>query len=186
MRLFCAALLATAASGCVSAYRGSAREAPQDLLDEPGWSAVRGVPLILQQSRADCGAAAIAMVLGYLGTRADPAHISSGRAVALRDFARSRGFESYVLQASLKDLEAEIAGGRPILVGVVKPQMDGAVPHYEVVVGIDRAGGRVASLDPARGMTVNSLEGFDLEWKATQRLAIVILPKETAPRGTSR
>jgi ABC-type bacteriocin/lantibiotic exporter with double-glycine peptidase domain len=186
VRVICAALLAAAASGCVSSYRGSAREADPGLLQESGWQAVRGVPLILQQSRADCGGAALAMVLGYLGTSADPAQIASGRAVALRDFARSRGFDSFVVPASLEHLEAEIAGGRPILVGVVKPQMDGAVPHYEVVVGIDRAGSRIATLDPARGLTVNSLEGFDREWKATRRLAIVILPKGIAPRGASR
>ena len=186
MRNIVPAILALAAAGCVSAYTGSARPADPSVLSEPGWNAVRDVPVILQASERDCGAAAMAMVLGFFGEKLDPATLASPRADALRDFARSRGFEAFVVPASLEDLEGELRDGRPVLVGVIKPQIGGDVAHYEVVVGIDRSGDRIATHDPARGLTVNSLGGFEREWEPTQRLAIVIAPKETRGRNPSR
>ena len=60
-------------SGC---YHGSARTAtPADLASQDdSWNRVDGVPPVRQIAREDCGAAALAMVLGYWtvpGTRAD-------------------------------------------------------------------------------------------------------------------
>ena len=50
------------ASGC---YMGYARTAtPADLAGD-GWELVEGVPAVRQVAREDCGAAALAMVLGY-------------------------------------------------------------------------------------------------------------------------
>src|SRR5882672_3714192 len=49
---------------------GSARSFdPGELDREPGWIAVRDVPLILQKEEEDCGAAAIAMVLEHWNAR---------------------------------------------------------------------------------------------------------------------
>jgi hypothetical protein len=174
VRTICLVFIAAAATGCVSTYQGTAQPAEPSIFDL-NWRAAKGVPVILQESRGDCGAAALAMVLGYFGDPVAPAEIRSPRAEELRDFARSRGFDAHCIPADRDDLEAELADGRPVLVGVVKPRMTGAVTHYEVVVGI--SDGRVATIDPARGLTVNSWEGFDREWSAANRLAIAISPR---------
>jgi ABC-type bacteriocin/lantibiotic exporter with double-glycine peptidase domain len=174
VRTICLALLAVAASGCVSAYQGTAEPADPSIFDKE-WSAAKGVPVILQGASEDCGAAALAMVLSYYGKPVAASEIESPRADALRDFARARGFEAHCISATAEDIAAELAEGRPVLVGVVKPRLTGAVAHYEVVVGI--SDDRVATIDPARGLTVNSWEGFLCEWSAANRLAIAISPR---------
>ncbi|HKS16713.1 MAG TPA: cysteine peptidase family C39 domain-containing protein [Planctomycetota bacterium] len=173
MRTFCAALLALVASGCVSSYAGTARDADAAVLAEPGWTSVR-VAAVRQESKKDCGAAALAMVLGYFGSSVAPVEIESMRADALRDFARSRGFAAHCIPGERADLAAELADGRPVLVGLVKPTLEGGVQHYEVVVGMSRD--EIATIDPARGLTVNSWEGFDREWTPAKRLAVIIAP----------
>ena len=194
MRGIFVAISTTLAAGCISNYAGSARRADPALLEEPAWRAERGVPVILQESRRDCGAAALAMVLAFFGDRIPPGEIvtrcapAPGRGIradALRDFAKSRGFDAFCLPAGRDDLEAELDAGRPILVGLVKPQMDGALPHYEVVVGLDGAGRRIATIDPARGLTVNSWEGFAAEWEPAGRLALVVGPRDRGNRDVN-
>jgi ABC-type bacteriocin/lantibiotic exporter with double-glycine peptidase domain len=176
VRIICAAFAAALLAGCVSTYAGTARPADPSLLDEPGWRAVR-VAEILQENRRDCGAAALAMVLGYHGARIKLEAPERGlRADALRDAARARGLDAFCVAGAMDDLERELSEGRPVLVGLVKPTLEGGLPHYEVVVGLDRAGRRIATIDPARGLTVNSAEGFEQEWSGAERLAIVINP----------
>ena len=174
MRTICLAVLAVLASGCVSTYRGTAEPAEPSIFDKE-WLAAKGVPVILQVSSEDCGAAALAMVLSYYGRPVAASEIASPRADALRDFARARGFEAHCICATAEDLAAELAEGRPVLVGVVKPTLTGAVTHYEVVVGV--SDDRVATIDPARGLMVNSWEGFLREWSAADRMAIAISPR---------
>ena len=175
MRIIFAALGAALLGGCVSTYAGTAQPAHSSLLDEPGWRAVR-VAEIRQESRADCGAAALAMVLGYYGARVKLEAPEPLRADALRDAARAAGMKAFRIEGAMAHLEREISEGRPVIVGLVKPAIDGAVTHYEVVVGLDREGRRVATIDPARGLTVNSVEGFDREWSGAGRVAIVMSP----------
>ena len=101
--------------GC---YTGAARTvSPADLARDPGWLIVRGVPFVEQRAENDCGAAALAMVLRYWGlpvgqTAMTPAHPQRGlRAGELRDFARGRGMEAFVVQGQLPDLWAEMRAG---------------------------------------------------------------------------
>jgi ABC-type bacteriocin/lantibiotic exporter with double-glycine peptidase domain len=190
VRTICAGLLALAAAGCVSTYAGTARPADPSMLEESGWLAARGVPVILQETRQDCGAAALAMILSYYGDPLAAKDIATSeqgiRADTLRDFAKQRGHSAFRIPATLHDLEAELMRGRPVIVGVEKPQRDGVLLHYEVVVGIHAATHRIATIDPAVGLTVNSIDGFEREWRPAQNLALVISPKETAPRHPSR
>src|SRR5436190_9891252 len=131
------------ASGC---YLGSARNAtPADLANNDRWERVTGVPDIRQAAREDCGAAALAMVLDYWGLPTPRDEIAAAfpetpargiRAKDLRAFARERGLEAFLVRGQLADLDREVAGRRPVLVGMMKRYGRRAYPHYEVVVGI--------------------------------------------------
>jgi ABC-type bacteriocin/lantibiotic exporter with double-glycine peptidase domain len=192
VRLLLAGLVAllAASTGCVSysTYTGSATAfAPAQLEREPGWLAVRNVPVVKQQSEIDCGAAAIAMVVTYWTTEPAARLLAELRPVRkpgleagrLRDFARRRDLAAYLVSGQVADLERELAAGRPVLVGLVKPQRKGALTHYEVVVGFNRQKGIVVTLDPARGWRQNDLRGFLAEWKPAANLALVILGPTT-------
>jgi hypothetical protein len=90
-----------------SSYLGSARSFdPRTLDPEPGWLAVRTVPLILQEGAEDCGLAALTMVLAYWDhpvcrdqvLRASPANPGAGiRAGDLREFAKTCGVRAYLI-----------------------------------------------------------------------------------------
>jgi ABC-type bacteriocin/lantibiotic exporter with double-glycine peptidase domain len=182
--------------GCVlvgGCYLGSARTAtPADLApqQDDSWNRVDGVLPVRQIAREDCGAAALAMVLGYWGlpiarddiSAAHPSAPERGiKAVALRDFARRQGLEAFVIQGDLADLDRELARHRPVLVGVMKRTSRRVYPHYEVVVGISRGKQRILTLDPAHGLRVNSREGFAAEWAAAGRLTLIVFPRVAAP-----
>ena len=172
------------ASGC---YLGSARKTtPAELASEKGWEIVKTVPDVRQKTREDCGAAALAMVLGYWGTAVtrdeiiavDPPVPERGiKAAALREFARGQGLQAFLIQGQPGDLEREIQRHRPVLVGVMKRSLLRNYPHYEVVVGINRQNQRVLTLDPAHGLRVNGLEGFAAEWAKASQVALIVFPR---------
>ncbi len=151
-------------------------------LDEPGWIAVRDVPLVRQQAETDCGAAALAMVLAHWGSPASVADVTARcpveadgiKAAALRDAARERGLKCFVIAGERADLERELGKGRPVLVGLFKTAGGRAVAHYEVVVGIHPELRRVALLDPARGPREESWEDFSEEWTRAARVTLVL------------
>jgi hypothetical protein len=98
---------------------------------------------------------------------------------ALRDFARRRGLQAFVVPGTWRDLEEQLGRGRPVMVGLLKPLWGGrAVAHFEVVVGFNRARRLVLTLDPARGLRENSAEGFAREWAPAGRVMLVVMPGE--------
>jgi ABC-type bacteriocin/lantibiotic exporter with double-glycine peptidase domain len=171
------------ASGC---YLGSARTTtPSQLARESGWQMIASVPEMHQVAREDCGAAALAMVLqrwGYPVTDAEvvaansPAHQGGLPAAALRDFARRKGLQAFLIQGQQGDLDREIRRRHPVLVGVMKRYLFRYYPHYEVVVGINRQRQNILTLDPAHGLRVNSLDGFATEWARADQLALIVFP----------
>jgi hypothetical protein len=125
------------------------------------------------------------MVLGFWGRPASPDEVraasgtpsSAGvQAGTLRDLIRARGLLAYLVEGSLDDLERELGEGRPVVVGLAKPYTNGVYAHYEVVAGLNRARGWVATIDPGTGWSVNTVAGFLEEWQPTHRLTLVISP----------
>jgi ABC-type bacteriocin/lantibiotic exporter with double-glycine peptidase domain len=172
---------ALTAAGC-SSYLGSARDFdPAELDREPGWKAARDVRPVRQEGRADCGPAALAMLLGAWEVQADPREIAATasepedgvRAGDLRDFARRRGLRAFLVEGELADLDRELSLGRPVLVGLLQPHVGGARTHYVVVAGLNPERGLVAMLDPARGWRGDDVGGFLREWEPAGRLALV-------------
>jgi ABC-type bacteriocin/lantibiotic exporter with double-glycine peptidase domain len=178
------AVMALAAVGC---YTGSSRSiTPHEVAADPGWTFVPGVPLIRQNAEMDCGAAAMAMVLARwsLPTTVDqitavyPARAGHGiKAGDLRDLARAKGLDAFVISGQLSDLTTELSRGHPVLVGVVKPYRDRQLAHYQVVIGIHREKRRILTLDPADGWREDSLEGFAREWIPAHQVTLVVFPK---------
>ena len=177
-----------AAGGC---YTGSARDVSTTerarALRDSAWVVVDDVPFVAQQSDGECGPAALAMVLGHYGVSVPPSEIAAQdpaamatvglRAGTLRDVARAKGLEAFVVSGTFVDLLAELQKGRPVLVGVAKPVALGrARTHYEVVVGLNRRDKLIRSLDPGRGLRENTLEGFAREWVPTRQVTIVVFP----------
>jgi len=182
--------LALVAAGCTG-YTGAARDfSPQRLAAEPGWVALREVPFERQLEESDCGAAAIAMVIGYwtghrpraIAAALRPAPEKGIAAGRMRDLARRRGLAAFIVRGELADLERELAAGRPVLVGLVKPHGPKRVlTHYEVVVGLHRARKLVVTLDPASGWRENGIDAFLQEWNPSKRLALVVSARD--PHG---
>jgi ABC-type bacteriocin/lantibiotic exporter with double-glycine peptidase domain len=181
------------AAGC---YTGGERDVSTaqaaQAAQDPAWRVVAGVPFVAQKSSDDCGAAAMAMVLGRFGFRVTVDEAVARRpptdggvtAGALRDLAREKGLEAFVVSGTFADLFGEIARGRPVLVGLAKPITGGrARAHYEVVIGINRAAGLIWSLDPGHGLRENTFEGFAREWVPTRQVAIIVLPPPGAAAG---
>jgi predicted double-glycine peptidase len=191
------AALAVSLSSAGCALRAAKGAAPPALSAREGWSVVRRISFVPQRSRVDCGAAALSMVLGawlmapggdqpvdeeevraWLGPIHDKQGVEAGR---LRDVARARGLAAFVIEATPDDLARELAAGRPVIAGVVNVAGGTAYPHYEVVVGLNRARNRVLTADPSIGWRQQSLAEFDRRWRLSRHLALVVLPPENAP-----
>jgi hypothetical protein len=96
---------------------------------------------------------------------------------SLRQFARERGFAAFLISGERGDLVNEVRANRPVLVGLVQRYTGNkALSHYEVVVGINEARGRVLLLDPGRGPREDELASFDREWQDAGRLTLVVAP----------
>jgi ABC-type bacteriocin/lantibiotic exporter with double-glycine peptidase domain len=170
---------------------------PEEFRSEPGWLVVSDVPVSLQRRSTDCGTAALSMVLAYWQVPLDDTDLSASgllvpgkgaRAKDLRDFARRKGLESFLIHGEWEDLLKEISRGHPVIVGLVKPADSGAVTHYEVVVAVHPDRGIVVTHDPAAGWQQNSRSGFRKEWDPAGYLTLVFYradgdssPSDTSP-----
>jgi ABC-type bacteriocin/lantibiotic exporter with double-glycine peptidase domain len=181
------ALLILVALAACSTYRGTARDvSPAKLAAEPGWVLIREVPYHAQKGETDCGAAAIGMVVAYW-TGQQPSAVASLlrpvgerglKASRLRDFTREHGLAAYVIEGKVADIARELAAGRPVLVGLSKPQRkDRVLDHYEVVVGLHEERGLIVTLDPSEGWRQNTIDGFVREWKIAGFVTLVVSSK---------
>lgn len=111
------------------------------------------------------------------GARARDASGDKGVKLAtLRDYAKAHGLEAYALAATPKDLEHELAAGRPVLLGLMLPyDMQHNQSHYEVAIAIRPSDGSVITIDPATGKWMTrSKKVLDVEWKAAKYAALVV------------
>ena len=171
---------------CACAGGGTARSVkPAAIQAEQGWIAVGDIALVRQTTPTNCGEAALATVLGYWKLPATMTEIEVAcpsssidddrlRAGELRDVARARGLEAFLLSAEMSDLESQLRKGRPILVGVVRRHgIKQTIKHYEVVVAINPTTQRIVLLDPSKGWREDSWDGFLSEWTPASKLALV-------------
>ncbi|HEY7373209.1 MAG TPA: cysteine peptidase family C39 domain-containing protein [Polyangia bacterium] len=156
---------------------------PADVAAQHSWVLVDGVPFVRQHAERDCGAAALAMVLRYWGVAVDERSLAAAlpapgerglRASELRELARARGLDAFLIKGEPADLRGEIERRRPLIVGLARPSGRAAIGHYEVVIGFDHTRRRILTLDPAAGFRDSSVEEFATEWAGAQQLALVV------------
>lgn len=149
------------------------------------------VPYV-RQVDAGCGAAAIAMVMQYWirqDKRLDPAAAdadrifkllapSPGKGIsgqALKRYLEGQGFDAFVFDGEMRDLQQHLAKGRPLVV-CLAPRTSRALLHYVVAVGVSDS--EVVLHDPARGQLFHEgLQRFSREWKATGNWALLAVPR---------
>lgn len=148
------------------------------------------VPFV-QQKRAGCGSAAVAMVVGYWARQLpelaaaaqDAEHIDdllppSARGIRgqeLKRYLEQRGFNVYLFDGEMSDLRQHFERGRPIIVclGLGGPKRP---LHYAVVVGVEES--VVWLNDSARGKLFREdLRRFEKAWDATGRWAMLAVPR---------
>lgn len=179
-------------SACRLAYKGGATAvSPNELGSE--WLRAAPTPVVLQQQRTDCGLAALAMVAGAWGrswsvndmARQIKPTDKGVKLGALRDLARARGLEAYAVKGQFKDLENELAKGRPVLLGLVLPfDQKKNLHHFEVAIAMNPADGTVVTLDPASGeMMKRSKKVLDLEWKHAGYATLVVVADKTPAKA---
>jgi ABC-type bacteriocin/lantibiotic exporter with double-glycine peptidase domain len=184
MRLAIIALVAATAA-CVPRYRGDARRVtPTDAIaGDPRWKRAAPTPSVRQRSAADCGQAALAMVMrrwGIDATLDDLPRSASKKGLtiaALRRLARTRGLDAFVIRGTLADLAHELERGRPVIVGLVRPYTRGrALSHYEVVIAVDPERGDTISIDPGTGKQLHrTAAALDAEWKPAGHATLVVV-----------
>lgn len=150
------------------------------------------VPYV-EQVKAGCGSAAVAMVVQYWAREYPalrdaagdtdqidkllPATSSGIQGKKLQAYLEASGFRAFIFDGELSDLKHHIDKGRPVIVCLAPNGAHGPL-HYAVVVGV--SDNRVWLNDSARGrLFEQDLGHFEREWQATGRWALLAVPRQT-------
>lgn len=186
------AFAVVAASGCAIGYTGAARPiAATAVAAADGW-VVAPVPEIRQVADNDCGPAALVMVAARwqrpielaVATQASAPSAQGTRLGTLRDLARAHGLRAFTLVGDRALVGHELARGRPVIVGLVRPHGRLVQTHFEVVVGL-HPDGRVVTVDPSAGWQVRPWAGLEAEWAPAGHAALVVLGPQPVGGGVS-
>jgi predicted double-glycine peptidase len=149
------------------------------------------VPFV-EQAKAGCGSAAVAMVVEYWGQqdpalkrtaldmdRIDRLLPASSRGIdgrELQSFLKQNGFDAYVFNGETEDLRHHFKKGRPVIV-CLAPKGARSALHYAVVVGMDEQ--TVWLNDSVRGkLFTEGLRRFEKEWDVTGHWALLAVPHQ--------
>jgi ABC-type bacteriocin/lantibiotic exporter with double-glycine peptidase domain len=158
------------------ACTASAAEMPVLRLDVP----------FVAQTKNGCGAATLAMLIGYWQAPALPDADAIQRtlysrqargiyASAMESYLRQHGFRTFTIRGEWSDLEHNLEKGRPLIVALRVGRDD---LHYVVVTGIDRQQDVVLKHDPARRPLVKqSRAGFEKEWSGASNWMLLAVPE---------
>jgi predicted double-glycine peptidase len=176
-------LSAALTGGCAHARTGQAVVPPR----RNGWIVVPHVSVVAQEDDADCGPAALATALTRWGLapaadawrpRVNENRLRAGfTAASLREEARRAGVRAFVFEGTFDDLDAEIAAGDPVIVGLVHIEHEERVPHFAVVVGHDTGGRHWLLADPALGIRSVTQDDLRTEWGHSGWVTLVLLAK---------
>lgn len=158
------------------------------LVDPP---AVLPVPFVAQE-KDTCGAAALAMVLGYYGEPVPQGTIAGAlledelhgiRGSRLADFARGRGMVALAFAGDLALAREHVARGRPLILALAAGR---SRYHDVVLIGFDDVRREAIFNDPAAGAARRVSErDLDERWRATGRWTLLVQPSATARPATA-
>ncbi len=147
------------------------------------------VPFVPQE-KDTCGAAALAMVMGYWGQDASHQAIASAlvenelhgiRGSRLADFAREHGMTAVAFIGEMAVLPAHLAKGRPLVLAIDAGR--GRL-HDVVAVGFDEERHEVIVHDPARGAERRIAAGaLAKKWAKSGRWTLLVLPRDSSLPG---
>lgn len=172
-------------TGCASLESPRLQEDPGDL---PPEAAVAGVPFYAQQDNY-CGPASLAMVLSWAGEPVAQEEVApqvftpdreGAFAADVLAAARRRGYLA-VPVTGLRELLAEVAGDRPVLV-LQNLGLDW-IPrwHFAVVVGYDLPAGELRLHSGRDAERTVALSTFERTWARAGRWGLVVLPPGRLP-----
>ena len=147
------------------------------------------VPFVKQQKNG-CGAASIAMVMGYwqrhlpdqpMSPEVDEIQLAlyshRARGIYASDvelYLQRHGFRTFALRGEWTDLEQHLKKGRPLIVAL----RSGKDLHYVVVTGVETQE-FVLKHDPAvRGLLRQRRFEFEREWKAANNWTLLAVPEQ--------
>ena len=139
------------------------------------------VPFFPQQKNG-CGAASVAMVMHYWGSRQPPETVyqklydAERRSIPLAGMKRhleEAGFRVFTLPGEWADIDEHLGKGRPIIVGLKRDSLKPM--HFAVVIGA--AAERVWLNDPTRKKAIRvRLEEFQKQWERAGRWMLLTTP----------
>lgn len=145
-------------------------------------SLAAAVPFVPQR-KDTCGAASLAMVLGYWDVAVTQDAIAAELLLPelhgiagsrLEAFARGKGLVAVAHAGDLAHLRHHVERGRPLIVAW---HMGRGRYHNVVVVGFDEAAGAAIVHDPARGAARRvRLAEFDRRWAGAGRWTLLVAP----------
>jgi ABC-type bacteriocin/lantibiotic exporter with double-glycine peptidase domain len=139
-----------------------------------------GVPYVPQE-KDTCGAAALAMVLGYWGSTTPHDEIAAAlrepelrgiRGERLAAFARDRGLFALAYEGDMAQLREYVAKGRPLIVAW---RIGRGRFHDVVVVGLEE--GALVVHDPAEGASRRvAARDFEERWAGAAHWTLLVMP----------
>jgi len=146
------------------------------------------------QDEYQCGPAAPATTLDYAGTHVTPADLVrevylpsrlGSLQVEMSAAARRHGIVSYQLKPRYEDLLREVAAGNPVIVLQDYGVWPVSIWHYAVVVGFDRASGRVTLRSGVKRELVMPIAVLEYTWKESDYWSLVTLAPGNVPPTAS-
>jgi predicted double-glycine peptidase len=152
------------------------------------------VPFV-KQAEDGCGSAAISMLLQYWKAHGAqvPLERADARAIQkqiyshqargiyasdMESYLKESGFRVFPLEGEWKDLQQQLAQGRPLIVSL-QPGHTKAPLHYVVVTGIDWQSEAVFINDPGRGKLLRMERAeFEKEWRLNRNWMLLAVPEK--------
>lgn len=139
----------------------------------------------IQQMKNGCGAASVAMLIGYWKPTAPPTHQSiydklidaehkGIRLADMKSYLEEQGFRAFTLRATTKDLEPHLSKGRPLIV----PLRSGprARAHFIVLTAVDAQ--QVTFNDPTKKSPQRwPLAKFEKQWTQAENWLLLATPR---------